>query len=567
MLMLIGRPARRCLFLLLGLALAGTGPASTAPRDPRRGHGKISDKARAEGRRKGAASLDVIVRFRDPGAAAGTTVRGVGGQVRRQHRSRWMTVRLPGSAVDRLADQPNVEYVAIDAPLFGAAMDASRATAGLPSAPAPEIALKGAGVTIAVIDSGVARRPELPGLVASVDLVGTFDPTFAPSGSVDPNGHGTHVAGIMVGDGSHSQSGTLAGIAPEASLVSIRVLDGAGQGTTSTMMAGLQWVIDHKDEYGIRVLNLSLGHPIYEPAAVDPLVQAVEAVWDSGIVVVCSAGNTGRDGYGTITSPCNSRSVITVGALNDHKTADNGDDTVATYSSRGPTLLDLVAKPDLLAPGNKIVSVRSPNSTLDLELPGSQVAGDPAKPWDMDYLELSGTSMAAPMVAGAAALMLEQDPTLNPGTVKARLMLSSRKSAVGDPFTSGAGALDILSALHASGTVVDAPSPLVLVDSASGQLSFENTAVLWSNPAFSLPELWSSAVLWSDTTPLDGALLSSYGVLLPGTTANALLWPDAMLWPEAMLWPDSTLWSESVLSPDAEVPAVVRTLGALVEDP
>jgi serine protease AprX len=567
MLMLIKRPARRFLFLLVGLALAGIGPASTAPRDPRRGHGRISAKAREEGRRKGAANLDVIVRFRDPGAAARTTVRGFGGQVRREHRSRWMAVRLPGSAVERLADNPNVEYIAIDAPVSAAAMDASRATAGLPAAPAPESALRGAGVTIAVIDSGVARRPELPGLVASVDLVGTLDPTYAPAGSVDPNGHGTHVAGIMVGNGSHSQGGALAGIAPAASLVSIRVLDGVGQGNTSTMLAGLQWVIDHKDEYGIRVLNLSLGHPIYEPAEVDPLVQAVEAVWESGIVVVCSAGNTGRDGYGTITSPCNSRSVITVGALNDRKTADTGDDTVATYSSRGPTLLDLVAKPDLLAPGNKIVSVRSPNSTLDLALPTSRVAGDPTRPWDVDYLELSGTSMAAPMVAGAAALMLEQDPTLNPGTVKARLMRSARKGAVGDPFTTGAGALDILAALQASGTVADAPSPLVRVDAVSGELSFENTAVLWSNPAFSLPELWSDAVLWSDSTPLDGAMLSSYGVLLPGTTANALLWPDAMLWPEAMLWPDSTLWSESVLSPDPAIPVVVHTQGALVEDP
>jgi serine protease AprX len=195
------------------------------------------------------------------------------------------------------------------------------------------------------------------------------------------------------------------------------------------------------------------------------------------------------------------------------------------------------------------------------------VAGDLTRPWVVDYLELSGTSMAAPMVSGAAALMLQQDPTLNPGTVKARLMLSARKSAVGDPFTTGAGALDILGALHAGGTVADAPSPLVRVDNVSGELGFENTGVLWSNPVFSLPALWSDAVLWSNSAPLDAAVLSSYGVLLSGTTANALLWPDAMLWPEAMLWADSTLWSESVLDPEAPIPPVIRTQSSLVEDP
>src|SRR5262249_19760363 len=155
--------------------------------------------------------------------------------------------------------------------------------------------------------------------------------------------------GIMIGNGGHSQNGKLVGIAPAASLVSVRVLNSAGQGSTSGMLAGLHWVLDHKDQYGIRVLNLSLGHPVFEPAATDPLVQAVEELWDAGVVVVCSAGNAGRDGHGTISSPCNSRKVITVGALNDRNTADLTDDTVTTYSSRGPTRFDLVAKPDLLA--------------------------------------------------------------------------------------------------------------------------------------------------------------------------------------------------------------------------
>ena len=566
--MLMQRPIRWLLVVGVGLAVAGTptAPAATA-RGRHRSPSKLSDKARDEGKNRGTSNLDVIVRFKkEPGTAERSLLQAFGGTVRRQHRSRWMTVRVPGRQVEKLANDPAIEFVTVDAPLSVAAMDVSRATAGLPASIQTESALKGAGVTIAVIDSGVARRPELPGLVASVDMVGTYDPAFAPTGSVDPNGHGTHVAGILVGDGTHSLGGKYAGIAPEASLVSIRVLDGAGRGNTSAMMAGLQWVLDHKNEYGIRVLNLSLGHPVYESAETDPLVQMVEDVWDSGIVVVCSAGNSGRDGHGTATSPCNSRKVITVGAVNDRKTGDTTDDTVATYSSRGPTLVDLVAKPDILAPGNKIVSLRSAGSTLDLELPTSRVAGDLTRPWDVDYFELSGTSMAAPMVAGAATLMLEQEPALNPGTVKARLMLSARKGGVGDPFATGAGALDILAALRTTGEVADAPSPLVLVDSATNALSFENTGVLWSNTTFSLPALWSDAVVWSAGTSWDAAQLSSSGVLLPDTTANALLWPEAMLWPEATLWPDSTLWSEAVLWPDAAGIAI-QTLSTRVEDP
>jgi serine protease AprX len=380
----------------------------------------------------------------------------------------------------------------------------------------------------------------------------------------------------MIGDGTHSVDGTLVGIAPQASLVSVRVLNEAGQGTSSGMLAGLQWVLDHKDQYGIRVLNLSLGHPVYEQPDVDPLVQAVEQLWDAGIVVVCSAGNDGRLGHGTISSPCNSRKVITVGALNDRKTLDLTDDTVATYSSRGPTRFELVAKPDLLAPGNKIWSTRSPGSTLDVEFPGSRIAGDPSQPADLDYFELSGTSMAAPMVAGAAALLLQQDPTLSPSTVKARLMLSARKAAVGDPFATGAGELDIVAALHATGQVQQALSPLVLVDSSdpsdptpatsSGLLGFQDTAVLWGDATFSLATLWGEAVLWAESVDANGYVYSD-GVLLPDLNANAMLWPDSDVQDYGTLWPESTLWAEAVLWPDSASDVPVSSLGVPVGDP
>jgi len=472
--------------LLVLLSAAMVAGAST----PKRGHTKLSARARQEATARGAAGVDVIVRFRRvPGDSERAAVRQLGGRVRHEHRrSRWLSLRLPGRAVTALADNPNVEFVAFDAPVF-AAMDVALEAVDYPPATQPESSLTGSGVTIAMLDSGVASNPDIQTLVAAVDLVGGVQPASAPSdpaNTSDGDGHGTHVAGILVGNGSRSPQGNVHGVAPGANLVSVRVLDSVGSGRTSDVMVGLQWVIDHKDEYGIRVVNLSLGHPIYEPAASDPLVQAVDEVWDAGIVVVCSAGNSGRSGHGTISSPCNSRKVITVGAFNDRGTPESADDAVATFSSRGPTLLDRVAKPDILAPGSRIVSIRAPGSYLDSQSPDQRVAADPGQPEVIDYFQMSGTSMAAPHVSGAAALMLQQEPSLNPATVKARLMLSARKASVGDPFSSGAGALDVLAALRTGGQVQSAPSPLVWPDPDTGALLFENTGALWANPAFSL---------------------------------------------------------------------------------
>ena len=257
---------------------------------------------------------------------------------------------------------------------------------------------------MAVLDSGFAAHEELS-LVTSVDFVG--------AGAADEYGHGTHIAGIIAGDGSASD-GAYEGVAKGAGLVSVRVLDDEGKGLTSDVIAGLDWVLANQDTFHIGVVNLSLGGPITESALTDPLVHAVETVWEAGIVVVCSAGNNGQNGYGTITTPGNSPRVITVGSLTDWNDLDPLTHKVSSYSSRGPTIGDHFVKPDLLAPGNRIVSVRPFNTKLDFDFPGrrKQAPGQSGS----GHFELSGTSMATAVVSGAAALMLSADMSQTPVT-------------------------------------------------------------------------------------------------------------------------------------------------------
>ena len=239
----------------------------------------------------------------------------------------------------------------------------------------------GAGIGIAVLDSGVASHPDLANrVVVSVDFV-------EPGGDGDDEyGHGTHVAGIAAG---RANGGSGSGVAPGAHLINLRVLNEEGWGHASTVIEAIDWAIQYKDQYSIRVLNLSLGTGLSESYRDDPLGQAVERAVASGLVVVCSAGNFGKTEddvpvIGGITSPGNTPSALTVGAINTRGTTARSDDDVTTYSSRGPTAYDYVLKPDLVAPGNKVVSLEAPYSYLSTNYPERQVPGG--------YFELSGPS-------------------------------------------------------------------------------------------------------------------------------------------------------------------------------
>ena len=229
---------------------------------------------------------------------------------------------------------------------------------------------------------GYGRCADRFGLTPNGDLndITFFDFTAPTQGTktvpaYDDYGHGTHVGGL-IGSGGGMSNSAYAGVAPESKYIALKVLDQNGAGYTSNVIAAINWVVANKSKYHIDVINLSLGHPVYEPAATDPLVQAVENAVAAGIVVVAAAGNFGGDpvthvtGYAGITSPGNAPDAITVGAVDTAQTMARGDDAVAWYSSRGPTWYDAYQKPDIVAPGSKLVSDVDSRSALYSSYPG-----------------------------------------------------------------------------------------------------------------------------------------------------------------------------------------------------
>ncbi len=309
----------------------------------------------------------------------------------------------------------------------------------------------GPGLAVAIIDSGIQPHADLPlGRIRAFKDFVTGEET-----PVDNCGHGTHVAGIIAGNG-RSSHGVYAGIAPMVDIVSLRVLGDDCSGNTSDVIDALEWIGRNHERYRIRVVNLSLGHAVLESIFTDPLVQAVERLSRKGIAVVTAAGNRGinlatnRPGYGGVGVPCNAPSSICVGSLDTMASPQIDDDRVSESSARGPTRFDLLAKPDLVAPGVDIVSLASPGSRLFREFPDLQVTGANGEP---QYFMLSGTSMASPSVAAAAALLLDENHGLSVNTLKMALQFTARLVPRTDVLTQGAGALNVPGALTLAGAI------------------------------------------------------------------------------------------------------------------
>src|SRR5579871_839700 len=371
--------------------------------------------------------------------------------------------RLSRAEMDILAGDPEVEYIAPTLPVQAFAVDKGPESVGAYSA--YQAGYNGSGIAIAIIDSGVSyhncdlslncgSNSRYAGQISFVkDLNGSWT---APDDGQDYFGHGSHVASIALGSGTFSTNYVnswgiypnywIHGVAPNANLFSLRVLDNTGAGTDASVIAAINWVINYGAQYNIRVINLSLGRPFTTSYTQDPLCQAAEKAWKAGIVVVVAAGNFGRSssgtkGYGTITAPGNDPYVITVGAVNTRGTTDRTKHVVTSYSSKGPTAIDHIAKPDIVAPGNNIYSTQCAECPLVATYPNNKVmdtdyaylnGSTPANGW---YLRLSGTRMATPMVSGAAALLLQKNPSLTPDQVKGRLMKTAIKSNFASSYT------------------------------------------------------------------------------------------------------------------------------------
>ena len=305
----------------------------------------------------------------------------------------------------------------------------------------------GEGVAVAVVDTGIGRHPAVKHqIVAWADFVSGNHKAF------DPNGHGTHVAGIIANmeDGTDGEPN---GMAPDVDLVGVRVLNEEGYGTYETVIQGIQWVLDHHQQYSIRVMNLSLVATVHSPYWADPLNRAVMRAWAAGLVVVAAAGNGGPDPM-TIGVPGNVPYVITVGAFTDNYTVyDWSDDYITPFSAAGPTL-DGFVKPDLVAPGAHMVSTMNHGTYLGRLYPDNRIPPQ--------YYSLAGTSQSAAVVSGAAALVLSHEPNLTNNQVKYRLMNTAfvwvdleTTEALYSIYQQGAGRLNAFDAVF-SGTTDEA---------------------------------------------------------------------------------------------------------------
>jgi serine protease AprX len=456
---------------------------------------------------------NVIVTARDAGSLSAVTqaIQLVGGTVGRALPIITASAAvIPNASLAAVAASTLVQHVAEDRLVVGA-NERTGLTVGTTRARA-DFGLDGSGVTIAVIDSGIADwHDDLADSTGAVQRVDRFVDFVQQRGvPYDDFGHGTHVAGTIAGNGFDS-GGARSGMAPAAHLVVLKVLDGSGRGRISDVIGALDYVRTHHTEQNIRVVNLSIAANVLESYTVDPLTQAVKQVVDSGIVVVAAAGNAGRDAsghpqYGAVTAPGNAPWVLTVGASSHMGTIDRADDIVAPFSSRGPTAVDRIAKPDVVAPGVGIESLSAPGSLLYNSLSPYLLSGTVATPAS-PYLSLSGTSMAAAVVSGTVALLLQANPSLTPNAVKAVLEYTAQIYPGYDALTEGAGFLNAYGAVELARVLASPP------DAPERSLATDwGRQFIWGNQRVTGGQLIGSASAWNTGTAWGQAMSAGANV-------------------------------------------------------
>ena len=513
-----------------------------------------------------------------------------------------LSINVPYKNLNALASDSNVRYISLDRSVAARQqVEITAANYTIEPINAPLVWQKGyngANIGVAVIDSGITPVPDLAtnsltlplGQPIVAQLLATtsevapwsngrivYSQNFVPgeTDALDHYGHGTHVAGLIAGNGSQSSGAhyfrTFYGSAPDANIINLRVLDSSGAGTDSAVIAAISRAIALKNTFNIRVINLSLGRPIYESYTLDPLCQAVEKAWQAGIVVVVAAGNDGRDlnaspeGYGTINAPGNDPYVLTVGAMNTQFTPQLSDDIIASYSSKGPSFVDHVVKPDIVAPGNLVTSLQYADDPLAVENPSfytwySFYQTNGSETPSSAYFPLSGTSMASGVTSGAVADLLQAAPQLTPNQVKALIMVNGNRNffpatssvtadgfvykANYDVFTVGAGYLDVAATIQAAQSKNNpvpagtAMSPVAKYNATTGQTTVAT----------------DPSALWKTTGPWSASGVYGSRAFMSGTNSPAI-WGATGIWGEddpdgfTVLWGKNGLWGEG--TPDA----------------
>jgi serine protease AprX len=498
---------------------------------------------------------DVIVEFYDDADGA-NRIRNYGGRSGRRLAS--MKARagsVPNWMLNKLADDPQVKRVHHDREVES---EIARTTATIGARNVhQQYGFSGAGIGVAVIDSGITpwhddltiANRQGQRVTAFVDFINNRTQKY------DDWGHGTHVAGIIAGNG-YDSNGMRTAVAPNANVVALKALNSEGKGKISDIIAALEWAVTNRQQYNIRIINMSLGAGVFESYNTDPLTRAAKHAVEAGIVVVASAGNVGKaaDGspqYGAISAPGNAPWVLTVGASSTMGTNDRRDDTVANYSSRGPTMVDFAAKPDLVAPGTGTVSLSDANSLFYVTKAAYLVSGNGSldlgsfKP----YVTLSGTSMAAPVVAGTVALMLEANPSLTPNLVKAILQFTAQVYGGYDYLTQGAGFLNTLEAVRLARYFADGDPG----DEYPSMRSWSRH-IFWGNRRVTGGVLtmggtaWAQNIVWGDSkTPTGQNIVWGDNCLNAG--CDNVVWGNNIVWGDSgddnIVWGNNIVWGDS----------------------
>jgi serine protease AprX len=384
----------------------------------------------------------IVQKFGDTDSVEGL-VESLGGEVTRDLSIiNAFSAEVPAGVVPELAEENGVRWVSLDGPVVTTGKPAKPPTDDGSTTPYPQIFLDtlnvravwdmgidGDGVAVAIIDSGVIKsndfQEKVKGNSPSRVIV---QESFSQNSTTvnDYYGHGTHVAGI-IGSNGKLTGGEATGLAPKVDLISLKISDEQNFAYESDAVAAMQWVMENKDLYNIRVVNLSIAATVPQSYHTSPIDAAAEILWFNSIVVVTSAGNYGPDAVNY--APANDPFVITVGATNELQTTERADDFVTDYSAYGVTM-DGFVKPDIIAPGQDVISNLSYLSSWNSE-------HFDRLEFEGDHIRLSGTSMSAPMVAGAVVLLLQDEPDLNPDQVKYRLMATGTpiQGSDGDPNT------------------------------------------------------------------------------------------------------------------------------------